>query len=136
MDRVQITPALRPVDGGASVFRPAWSALAPWPSPWAGQHRHQICRDDDGPKEPVLCATSPTPVDGGGIAKRGLRDKIHLKKGIIGSERWGERCASAHRRGVGVEMYDILALTEFTARHWHQTASTSPHDYWDDISLL
>ena len=25
------------------------------------------------------------------IEKRGIKDKIHLKKGIIGSERWGEK---------------------------------------------
>ena len=29
------------------------------------------------------------------INKRGLRDKICLRKGVIGSERWARRCASA-----------------------------------------
>ena len=31
------------------------------------------------------------------IAERGIRDRICLRKGVIGSERWATRCASASR---------------------------------------
>ena len=46
------------------------------------------------------------------IAKRGLSDKIFLKKGIIGSERWGEKMRRRIAAELGVELYDIYGLTE------------------------
>ncbi|MDR1734710.1 MAG: phenylacetate--CoA ligase [Oscillospiraceae bacterium] len=46
------------------------------------------------------------------IAKRGIRDKIHLKKGVIGSERWGEKMRRRIAEELGVELYDIYGLTE------------------------
>lgn len=40
----------------------------------------------------VLCATSSYALLlAEEIAKRGIGDKIKLKKGIIGSERWGDK---------------------------------------------
>ena len=35
------------------------------------------------------------------IEKRGIKDKIHLKKGIIGSERWGEKMRNRIKRELG-----------------------------------
>ena len=46
------------------------------------------------------------------IEKRGIKDKIHLKKGIIGSERWGEKMRNRIKRELGSEIYDIYGLTE------------------------
>jgi phenylacetate-CoA ligase len=46
------------------------------------------------------------------IEKRGIRDKICLKKGIIGSERWGEKMRQRIAAELGVELYDIYGLTE------------------------
>ena len=46
------------------------------------------------------------------IEKRGLRDKICLKKGIIGSERWGEKMRKRIKDLLGIELYDIYGLTE------------------------
>lgn len=46
------------------------------------------------------------------IEKRGIKDKIHLKKGIIGSERWGEKMRNRIKRDLGIEIYDIYGLTE------------------------
>ena len=46
------------------------------------------------------------------IEKRGIKDKIHLKKGIIGSERWGEKMRNRIKRELGIEIYDIYGLTE------------------------
>ncbi|MDR0914351.1 MAG: phenylacetate--CoA ligase [Oscillospiraceae bacterium] len=46
------------------------------------------------------------------IAKRGIGDKIHLKKGVIGSERWGEKMRKRIADELGVELYDIYGLTE------------------------
>jgi len=46
------------------------------------------------------------------IEKRGIRDKIHLKKGVIGSERWGDKMRKRIAGELGVELYDIYGLTE------------------------
>lgn len=46
------------------------------------------------------------------IEKRGLKDKIKLKKGVIGSERWGEKMRKRIANELGVELYDIYGLTE------------------------
>jgi phenylacetate-CoA ligase len=46
------------------------------------------------------------------IAKRGVKDKIHLKKLVTGSERWGEKMRKRIANELGVELYDIYGLTE------------------------
>ncbi|MDR1727351.1 MAG: phenylacetate--CoA ligase [Acidobacteriota bacterium] len=46
------------------------------------------------------------------IAKRGVKDKIRLKKGVIGSERWGKKMRKRIADELGVELYDIYGLTE------------------------
>ena len=46
------------------------------------------------------------------IEKRGLRDKIALKKLVTGSERSGEKIRKRIIDGLGVEYYDIYGLTE------------------------
>lgn len=46
------------------------------------------------------------------IVKRGLRDKIALKKGIFGSERWSAKMREAIQKNIGIELYDIYGLTE------------------------
>ena len=46
------------------------------------------------------------------IEKRGIKDKIRLKKGVIGSERWGKKMRARIADELGVELYDIYGLTE------------------------
>ena len=46
------------------------------------------------------------------IKKRGLRDKLKLRKGVIGSERWGEKMRRRIADELGVQLYDIYGLTE------------------------
>lgn len=46
------------------------------------------------------------------IEKRGIADKIYLKKGIIGSERWGEKMRARIKSKLNIELYDIYGLTE------------------------
>ena len=61
----------------------------------------------------VLCATSSYALLlAEEIAKRGIGDKIKLKKGVIGSERWGEKMRQRIANELGVELYDIYGLTE------------------------
>jgi len=64
-------------------------------------------------KSTVLCATSSYALLlAEEIKRRGLRDKIHLKKALIGSERWGEKMRQRIADELGVELYDIYGLTE------------------------
>lgn len=64
-------------------------------------------------KSTVLCATSSYALLlAEEISRRGLHNKIHLKKGIIGSERWGEKMRERIATELGVELYDIYGLTE------------------------
>ncbi len=46
------------------------------------------------------------------ISKRGLRDKLDLRKGVIGSERWGEKMRNRIANEMGIEIFDIYGLTE------------------------
>ncbi|MDR3239102.1 MAG: phenylacetate--CoA ligase [Clostridiales bacterium] len=61
----------------------------------------------------VLCATSSYALLlAEEIEKRGVKSKIRLRKGIIGSERWGEKMRRRIAGELGVELYDIYGLTE------------------------
>lgn len=46
------------------------------------------------------------------IARRDVKDRIKLKKGVIGSERWGKKMRKRIADELGVELYDIYGLTE------------------------
>ena len=46
------------------------------------------------------------------VDKRNLRSKISLKKGIFGSERWGDKIRERIYESLGIEFYDIYGLTE------------------------
>ena len=64
-------------------------------------------------KSTVLCSTSSYALLlTEEIEKRGIKDKIHLKKGVIGSERWSDKMRQRISEGLGIELYDIYGLTE------------------------
>ena len=64
-------------------------------------------------KSTVLCATSSYALLlAEEINKRGLKDKICLKKGVIGSERWSDAKRDYIAKELGIELYDIYGLTE------------------------
>ena len=61
----------------------------------------------------TLCATSSFALLlAEEIKKQGLKDKIKLKRGVIGSERWGEKMRCRIQDELGIELYDIYGLTE------------------------
>lgn len=61
----------------------------------------------------VLCATSSYALLlAEEIEKRCIKEKIHLRKGVIGSERWGEKMRKRIAKELGVKLYDIYGLTE------------------------
>ncbi|MBR0112912.1 MAG: phenylacetate--CoA ligase [Clostridia bacterium] len=64
-------------------------------------------------KSTVICATSSYALLlAEEINKRGLKDKICLKKGVIGSERWSDAKRNYIAKELGIELYDIYGLTE------------------------
>lgn len=46
------------------------------------------------------------------IHKRGLKDRVCLRRGIFGSERWGEKMRARIEDLLGIETFDIYGLTE------------------------
>ena len=71
------------------------------------------------------------------IQKRGLKDQICLKKGVIGSERWSSKMRKRIREGLGIELYDIYGLTEI---YGPGIGINCPYEtgihYWDDYVYL
>ncbi len=64
-------------------------------------------------KSTVPCATSSYALLlAEEIAERNLRDKVYLRKGVIGSERWGDKMRQRIANELGVEIFDIYGLTE------------------------
>ena len=64
-------------------------------------------------KSTVLCATSSYALLlSEEVQRRGIKDKIHLRKGVIGSERWGDLMRKRIRNGLDIELFDIYGLTE------------------------
>ena len=71
------------------------------------------------------------------IDKRGLKDKIHLKKGVFGSERWSEKKRRYIKEKLGIELYDIYGLTEIYGPGIGIScdAQKGMH-YWDDYVYI
>lgn len=111
-DRVQITPGYGLWTAGigfqAGVER--LGAMAVPLGPGNTDKQLQMMMDV---KSTVLCATSSYALLlAEEIERRGIGDKICLRKGIIGSERWGEKMRARIAGELGVELYDIYGLTE------------------------
>ena len=71
------------------------------------------------------------------IDKRDLKKKIHLKKGVIGSERWSEKMRNYIRENLGIELYDIYGLTEIYGPGIGINCSEqSGMHYWDDYLYI
>ena len=89
-------------------------------------------------KSTVLCATSSYALLlAEEIEKRGIRDQICLKKGVIGSERWGDTMRRRIANELGVELYDIYGLTEIYGPGIGISCSKdSPMHIWDDYVYL
>ncbi|NLY42973.1 MAG: phenylacetate--CoA ligase [Clostridiaceae bacterium] len=132
-DRVQITPGYGLWTAGigfqAGVER--LGAMAVPMGPGNTEKQLQMMMDL---KSTVLIGTSSYGlVIAEEVSKRGLRDKIHLRKGIFGSERWGEKMRRRIELELGIETYDIYGLTEIYGPgiaidcHFHEGMH-----YWDD----
>ncbi|MGN0368486.1 MAG: phenylacetate--CoA ligase family protein [Wujia sp.] len=71
------------------------------------------------------------------INRRGIKDQIHLKKGVIGSERWSDKMRKTIRDGLGIELYDIYGLTEiYGPGIGINCAGETAMHYWDDYIYI
>jgi phenylacetate-CoA ligase len=111
-DRVHITPGYGLWTAGIG-FQAGAETLGAMALPMGpGNTDRQITMMIDL-KSTVLCATSSYALLlAEKITDRGVSDKIHLKRALIGSERWGEKMRKRIANELGVRLYDIYGLTE------------------------
>ncbi len=111
-DRIHITPGygLWTAGIGFQLGAEKLGAMAIPMGPGNTDKQLQMMQDMEST---VLCATSSYALLlAEEIAKRGIKGTIKLRKGVIGSERWGEKMRARIADELGVELYDIYGLTE------------------------
>jgi len=111
-DRVQITPGYGLWTAGIG-FQLGAELLGAMTIPMGPGNTDKQIKMMEDLKSTVLCATSSYALLlAEEIERRGIRDKVFLKKSLIGSERWGEKMRKRIASELGVELYDIYGLTE------------------------
>lgn len=111
-DRLQITPGYGLWTAGIG-FQLGCERLGAMAIPMGPGNTDKQLRMMIDLEATVLCATSSYALLlAETIAKRGIGDQIKLRKGVIGSERWGEKMRKRIADELGVELYDIYGLTE------------------------
>ncbi|MCR5784191.1 MAG: phenylacetate--CoA ligase [Eubacterium sp.] len=111
-DRLQITPGYGLWTAGIG-FQAGAEKLGAMAIPMGPGNTEKQLRMMVDLKSTVLCATSSYALLlAEEIDKRGMKDQICLKKGVIGSERWSEKKREYIREKLGIELYDIYGLTE------------------------
>lgn len=136
-DRIQITPAygLWTAGIGFQLGAEKLGAMTVPMGPGNTDKQLQMMMDL---KTTVLTATSSYALLlAEEINKRGLRDQIHLKKGVFGSERWSKKMREYIRNELGVELYDIYGLTEIYGPGIGITCEKEQGiHYWDDYVYI
>ncbi len=133
LDRIQITPGygLWTAGIGFQAGAERLGAMAVPMGPGNTPKQIQMMQDL---KTTVLASTSSYALLlAEEIMSKGLRNTIHLKKGIIGSERWGDKMRARIQQELGIELYDIYGLTE---AYGPGISISCQYDqgmhYWDD----
>ena len=111
-DRIQITPGYGLWTAGIG-FQNGCEKLGAMAVPMGPGNTEKQLEMMQALETTVLCSTSSYALLlAEEIQKRGIKDKIHLKKGVIGSERWSEKMRERISTELGIELYDIYGLTE------------------------
>lgn len=136
-DRIQITPGYGLWTAGIG-FQAGCEKLGAMAVPMGpGNTDKQIQMMIDLKSTVITATSSYALVLAEEIEKRGLKDQICLKKGVIGSERWSEKKRQAIREGLGIELYDIYGLTEI---YGPGIGINCEHEegihYWDDYLYI
>ena len=112
MDRIHITPGYGLWTAGIG-FQLGAEKLGAMTIPMGPGNTDKQIKFMEDMGSTVLCATSSYALLlAEEIEKRGVKDKIKLRKGVIGSERWGPKMRARIANELGVELYDIYGLTE------------------------
>lgn len=112
LDRVQITPGYGLWTAGIG-FQAGCEKLGAMAIPMGPGNTEKQLRMMEDLNTTVLCATSSYALLlAEEIDRRGLREKLSLRKGVIGSERWGEKMRHRIANELGIEIFDIYGLTE------------------------
>lgn len=136
-DRIQITPGYGLWTAGIG-FQNGAEKLGAMVIPMGPGNTEKQLQMMQDMKSTVLCSTSSYALLlAEEIQKRGIKDRIHLKKGVIGSERWGEKMRKRIQDELGIELYDIYGLTEIYGPGIGINCKydTGMH-YWDDYIYI
>ena len=137
MDRIQITPGYGLWTAGIG-FQYGAEKLGAMVIPMGPGNTEKQLQMMQDMKSTVLCSTSSYALLlAEEIEKRGIGDKICLRKGVIGSERWGEKMRKRIADSLGIELYDIYGLTEIYGPGIGINCKyeTGMH-YWDDYLYI
>ena len=111
-DRIQITPGygLWTAGIGFQAGCEKLGAMAVPMGPGNTEKQLQMMQDLGST---VICATSSYALLlAEQVKTRDIGKNIKLKKGVIGSERWGDKMRDRIKSILGIELYDIYGLTE------------------------
>lgn len=133
MDRVQITPGYGLWTAGIG-FQAGVEKLGAMAIPMGPGNTDKQLQMMVDLKATAICATSSYAlVLAEEVQKRGIRENIKLRKGIIGSERWGEKMRNRIINELGIEVFDIYGLTEiYGPGIGIDCECHSGMHYWDD----
>ena len=136
-DRIQITPGYGLWTAGIG-FQAGCEKLGAMAIPMGPGNTEKQLQMMQDLKSTVITATSSYALLlAEEINKRGLKDKIHLKKGVFGSERWSSKMRAYIKKELGIELYDIYGLTEIYGPGIGINCSNeSGIHYWDDFIYI
>ena len=130
-DRIQITPGYGLWTAGIG-FQAGCERLGAMAVPMGPGNTDKQLRMMVDMRSTVLCATSSYALLlAEEIKKRGIRDQICLRKGVIGSERWGDKMRKRIADDLGVEFYDIYGLTEIYGPGIGISCDSARYPLWD-----
>lgn len=136
-DRIQITPGYGLWTAGIG-FQAGCEKLGAMAVPMGPGNTEKQLQMMQDLKTTVICATSSYALLlAEEINKRGLKDNICLKRGVIGSERWSEKKREYISNELGIELYDIYGLTEIYGPGIGINCSDQEGmHYWDDYIYI
>lgn len=111
-DRIQITPGYGLWTAGIG-FQAGCEKLGAMAIPMGPGNTEKQIQFLLDMQTTVFCATSSYALlIAEEVQKRGIKDQLALKHGVIGSERWGAKIRERIVDGLGIDLYDIYGLTE------------------------
>ncbi len=111
-DRIQITPGYGLWTAGIG-FQAGCEKLGAMAIPMGPGNTEKQLQMMQDLGSTVICGTSSYALLlAEQVEARGIGKNIKLKKGVIGSERWGAKMRDRIQSILGIELYDIYGLTE------------------------